>query len=184
VLEHTTALREQTEAMTENASAADKRIVEELNFGAKTAKRVGWEAWEFTVESPHLIRVTNVSYGFEKDDHSYLVGVEDRDGLLVPAECECPADKYNEEYDCKHKVSLATVGGPVVLQAAVDCPTPSVDTERTTSKTLKEQSRTDGGTIIEEASDSSRPLNEEEHRECDCDDLPDTFPCWNCVSNL
>jgi len=57
--------------------------------------------------------VTNGSYGCEKDNHSYLFRVEDHDRLLVPAECECPADKYNEEYDCKHKVTLATIGGPV-----------------------------------------------------------------------
>lgn len=105
--------------METNNSAAEKRIVEELNFGAKTAKRVGWEQFEFSIESPHLVRVTNASYGFEKDDHSYLVGVEVRDGTPVPAECECPANKYNEEYDCKHKVALATVGGSTVLDAAV-----------------------------------------------------------------
>lgn len=73
-----------------------------------------------TVEAPHLVRVTNASYGFEKADHSYLVGVEERGGLAVPIECECPADKYREDYDCKHKVALATVGGPTVLNAAVD----------------------------------------------------------------
>lgn len=100
-------------------SSQDKRIVEQLSFGAKTSKRVGWESWEFTVVGPHQVEVTNASYGFEKDDHAYIVGVAERDGLVVPTECECPADQYNEEYDCKHKVALATVGGPTVLNAAL-----------------------------------------------------------------
>jgi len=167
--------------MTDNDSAADKSIVNELNFGAKTAKRVGWEAWEFSIESPHLVRVTNASYGIEKDDHSYLVGVEDRDGHVVPAECECPADKYNEEYDCKHKVALATVAGPVVLQAAVDCPTPAVNTERTPTYTLKEQIRTDGGVITEQKTEDISRVYAEKPDECDCAKLSDDFPCWSCV---
>lgn len=111
--------------MTENDSTSDKRnAVEYLNFGAKTSKRVTWEAWEFTVAGPHQIEVTNASWGFQKDDHSYIVGVEDRDGVAVPAECGCKADRFREDYDCKHKVALASVGGPVVLQAAVDYSTP------------------------------------------------------------
>ncbi|WP_275882504.1 SWIM zinc finger family protein [Halorhabdus sp. BNX81] len=166
--------------MTDNNSAADKRIVNELQFGAKTSKRVGWETWEFEIEGPHLVRVTNASYGFEKDDHSYLVGIEERDGLLVPTECECPADQYNEEYDCKHKVSLATIGGPVVLQAAVDYETPTVDTEGTTPQTLKSKLRTDGGVLTDQPDDEPNPLNAPERSECDCDDLHGDFPCADC----
>ncbi|MFC7325457.1 hypothetical protein ACFQMF_12790 [Halorubrum rutilum] len=167
--------------MTDNNSAADKSIVNELNFGTKTSKRVGWEAWEFGVEAPHLVRVTNAAYGFEKEDHSYLVGVEDRDGLLIPAECECPADKYNEEHDCKHKVALATIGGPVILQAAVDCPTPTVDGGETTRQTLEDRLRTDGGTTTERDDADPLPLDADEREECDCAELSDDFPCWPCV---
>lgn len=105
--------------MTTNAKTAKKRTaVEYLSFGAKTAKRVTWEAWEFTVVGPHLVEVTNASYGFEKDDHTYTVGVEECDGLAVPAECDCPADMYHEDYDCKHKVALAAIGGTTVLNVA------------------------------------------------------------------
>ena len=155
--------------MSENDSPADKRnAVEYLNFGAKTSKRVSWEAWEFSVESPHLVRVTNASYGFEKADHSHLVGVEDCDGVLVPAECECPTDKSNEEYDCKHKVALATVGGPVVLEAAVEFPTPGVDTERSNASTVADKLRTDGGATTEEIGGESKPLDAAEPEECDC----------------
>lgn len=166
--------------MTDNNSAADKRIVNELNFGTKTSKRVGWEAWEFGVEASHLVRVTNASYSFKKADHSYLVGVENRNGILVPAECECPADKYNEEYDCKHKVALATVGGPVVLQAAVDCPTPTVNGGKTTRRTLENRLRTDGGAVTDKSGEDTRRLHVGEREECDCDNLPDDFPCAVC----
>lgn len=58
-----------------------------------------WEAWEFTVEGLHKVEVTNASYGFEKDDHSYIVGVKERDGQVIPAECGCEADRYGEDYD-------------------------------------------------------------------------------------
>jgi hypothetical protein len=161
-------------------TTADKRIVEELNYGSKTAKRVGWEAWEFAVEAPHLVRVTNASYGCVKGDHSYLIGIEDRDGLLVPSECECPADEYNEEYDCKHKVALATVGGPVVLQAAVDCPTPTVDGGETTRQTLEDRLRADGGATTERSDAGPLPLDTKEPEECDCGELSDDFPCFEC----
>jgi len=106
--------------MEANTNAADKRTaVESLNFDAKTIKRVCWEAWEFTIAGPHQVEVTNASYGYLKDDHSYLVGVETEKGAPVPAECECPADRHREA-DCKHKLALATVAGPTVLNAAVE----------------------------------------------------------------
>jgi hypothetical protein len=171
--------------MENNQTTADKRIVEELNYGSKTAKRVGWEQFEFAVEAPHLVRVTNASYGFEKDDHAYLVSVEDRDGLLVPSECECPADEYNEEYACKHRVACATIAGPVVFQAALDCPTPTHDTEGTDSTTLSEQLRADGGVIAEGQRDDAA-LIEAEREECPngsewCPGRhADSLPCFAC----
>ncbi|QSG11381.1 SWIM family zinc finger [Halapricum desulfuricans] len=112
--------------MQTNAGDGQKSIVAELNFGAKTAKRVAWESWEFTVVSPYEVEVTNASYGYLKDDHSYRVMVAETDAGVLPVECECPADQYSEDYDCKHKVALAAIGGPTVLQAAVDFdPTPT-----------------------------------------------------------
>ncbi|GGI95013.1 hypothetical protein GCM10008995_01530 [Halobellus salinus] len=165
--------------MSDNDTTADKSIVEELNFGTKTSKRATWEAFEFSIEAPHLVRVTNASYGVEKDEHSYLVGVEDREGLLTPAECECPADQYNEEYDCKHKVALGTIGGPVVLEASVEFQTESVDTDHSNTSTLSEKLRADGG--------ESNRLNAEKREEClngsemcpgpNGDSLP-CFPCY------
>jgi len=164
--------------MTENVSTADKSIVAELNYGAKTAKRVGWEAWEFTVTGPHQIEVTNVSWGFLKDDHSYIVGVEEHEGLIIPAECGCKADKFREDYDCKHKVALATVGGPIVLQAAVDCPITG-DSENTTSQTLNDKLRPDGGAVTDETTNDPKPLNASKHEDCNCTEYSN-FPCFEC----
>lgn len=136
--------------MATDTKPAEKRIaVENLDFGAKTAKRVAWESWEFTVVGPHQVRVTNASYGFLKDDHSYTVGVDLRNGLASPAECECPADIHHDQ-DCKHKVALATVGGPTVLNAAVEA----------------------------EASRDNKELKADGGCECDSDELP-CFECYN-----
>ncbi|QKY21197.1 SWIM zinc finger family protein [Halolamina sp. CBA1230] len=165
--------------MEDTTTTADKRIVEELQFGAKTAKRVGWEAWEFSVEAPHLVRVTNASYGFEKEDHSYLVGVDDRGDVVVPAECGCKADRFRDHYDCKHKVALATIGGPVVLQAAVDvessAPALSVQ-ERDDVTTVADKLQTDGGSVAVDAdSDSCR------HGDDRCDGPNgEGLPCFPC----
>lgn len=142
----------------ENHDYADeKRIaVEHLDFGGKTAKRVGWEAFEFSVDGPHQVRVTNAAYGFLKEEHSYTVGVAVVDGQALPAECNCPADVHREP-DCKHKVALATVGGPTVLNAAVGLESPTAN-ETDSPETMADSLRTDGG--------------------CECD--KGDFPCFEC----
>jgi hypothetical protein len=168
-----------TEAMTENDTAAEKRIVEQLNFGAKTAKRTGWEAWEFYIAGPHQVEVTNASYGFEKDDHSYVVGIEKRDSVPIPAECECPADKYNEEYDCKHKVALATVGGTTVLNAAVDFEKPGATLSSPNPDdvtTAADKLQTDGGTATVSEDSDTCPNGDER-----CDGpTGEELPCFDC----
>lgn len=125
--------------------------------------------------------MTNAAYGFEKDDHSYLVGVDDRDGLLVPAECQCKSDRFREGYDCKHKVALATIGGPVVLEAAADYRTRSVNTEGSDTST-GDDLLADGGIAIEETGGESEPFDVAKRTNCDCSELLDDFPCWFCVS--
>lgn len=126
--------------------SSEKRIVQQLKFDATTAKRVGWERFEFTLVAPRQVKVINASYGFEKEDHAYVVGVEKRGGVPVPAECECKADRYNDDHDCKHKVALATIGGITVLNAATEFestpPFPRSDSDATTAA---EKLKTDGG---------------------------------------
>jgi hypothetical protein len=109
---------------TTSRTGKKRTAVEYLDYTPRTLKRVEWEAYEFTVVGPHLIEVTNASYGSEKHDHSYTVGVAVRDGVAVPSECECPADIHHDS-DCKHKTALAIVGGPTVLNAAVNFDAPT-----------------------------------------------------------
>jgi hypothetical protein len=163
--------------MRENETAAEKRIADRLDFGPKTAKRVTWEAWEFTVVGPHQVEVTNASYGTEKDDHAYVVGVKDCDGVAVPAECECPADVHREP-DCKHKVALATVGSSTVLRAAVACdssaaasssPAPFDDT------TATDALQTDGGTVTTDKPETCQNGSPR----CPGPD-GDRLPCFDC----
>ena len=73
-------------------------------------QRARWEAMEFEVRAPGVVRVENVSYGDESDEHVYLVLVED--GATV--ECTCPADRYQDK--CKHR--HAVEDHDVVLSAA------------------------------------------------------------------
>ena len=153
--------------MATTSRTEEKRTaVEHLSFDSRTAKRVTFEAFEFTVVGPHLVEVTNASYGYLKDDHSYVVGVEERGGVALPAECECPADVHREP-DCKHKVALATVGGPTVLNAAVNFENPAPASSDSDSMTAADRLRADGG----------NPYQQEGGDECGC---TSELPCWDC----
>lgn len=170
--------------MVDSTTNADKRVVEELNYGSKTAMRAVWTAWEFSIEGSSLVQVTNASYGCEKDEHSFLIGIEDRDGLPVPVECSCPADEYNEEYACKHRVACAAIAGPVVLQAALTHATPTVDTDEGASPSFEPGVRPDGGAILEDEREDGAGVIEAE-RECvngdrGCEGSDGSVTCFEC----
>ena len=93
--------------------------LDQLNYSKKTARRVTWEAYEFTITSPGRVAVANASYGRLKDDHTYTVTIENVDGVALPAECECPADQHHD-HACKHRVALASIAGPTILKAALN----------------------------------------------------------------
>lgn len=103
---------------TTTADSLQAQLVAALDIDAKTAKRAAWECWEFTLVGSHQIKVRNRSWGADADDHEYIVGVAERDGLFLPSECECPADLYNDRV-CKHRAACAVAGGPPLLGAAV-----------------------------------------------------------------
>jgi hypothetical protein len=63
---------------------------------------------------------------------------------VVPRECGCKADLYNEKYDCRHKVALAA-GGPVVLHAAAAFSPQSTPSRETETETMAEKLKPDGG---------------------------------------
>lgn len=161
--------------MQNNSTTADKRIVAELNYGSKTAKRVGWEAWGFTVIAPGRIEVANASYGYLKGDHTYTVTIENVDGAALPTECECPADQHHDP-DCKHKVALASIGGPTVLNAALDADGRALS--RTNAESPLAQFVTDGGV------QADAPPAETDgcpHDRAGCDGpQSDTVGCFEC----
>jgi hypothetical protein len=161
----------------------EKRIVQQLSFGEKTAKRVTWEAWEFEIIGPQRIEVTNASYGFEKDEHRYVVTIEERDGVFVPDKCQCPADQYNEEYSCKHRVACATIGGPVLLGAAMAYTSDKGDHSEPT--TMVDKIRTDGGTDVrmdsqESVTDETEAAGRPEDCRCTSFIADGGLPCWPC----
>lgn len=166
--------------MTANESAAEKRVVTKLNFGPKTAKRVTWEAWEFTVVGPHQVQVTNAAYGTEKSAHSYVAGVEQQDGVVVSIECECPSDVHREE-GCKHKVALATVGGQTVLWAATahESPSATSSSNDTARMTAAEVLQTDGGTASVDADRSGTNPCLGDTEWCP-GPVSNSLPCFSC----
>ena len=164
-------------SMIDNNAGKDKSIVNELNFGEKTSKRVTWEAWEFTVLEKGEIQVTNASWGSESGDHSYSVTIEEIDGQPRPTECGCKADEYREEYDCKHKVALASIGGSLVLQAALSRKTPTVDVEDQFNPHSYEVPRADGGIVQESQIEQDTCPNGDP--QCDGPE-GDDLPCFQC----
>ena len=157
--------------MATTETSGKESIVDQLDFTVKTAKRVAWESFEFTVVGPHQVEVSNASYGYLKDDHSYIVGVEVRGGRALPAECECPADVHHDQ-DCKHKVALAAIGGPTVLEAATKYEI-STTTNAPKTETVADKLRADGGVHAEADPDED---------DCNCSPVSG-FPCWPCYQS-
>lgn len=86
----------------------EKSIVKRAD--SKAIKRAQWEAFEFTMEAPGMVRVSNESYE-DGAAHSYLVNIE----VEVPCACECEAFQYGEG-PCKHMIAVA-IREPVLLAA-------------------------------------------------------------------
>lgn len=141
--------------------------VAELEADATTAKRAQWEAFEFDLEAPGLVRVRNGSYGADAEEHTYRVNVEDG----VPTACECPADTYGDGA-CKHRLAVA-IRAPVLAAAS------EWDREQDVDGDAEERAvATDGGTILEDG-DGDADREEERPADCACDPAVD-LPCWPC----
>ena len=72
-------------------------------------KRAQWEPMESRLNAPNTVRVENVSYGENSDEHVYLVTVEH--GAAI--ECTCPADEYQD----KRKHRIAVEDRPALVRA-------------------------------------------------------------------
>ncbi|WP_254280774.1 SWIM zinc finger family protein [Haloarcula marina] len=136
--------------------------LDRLDAPNRIIKRAQYEALAFELLETNVL-VRNESHA-DPEDHEYLVVIDD--GL--PVSCTCPAD---EHYDnaCKHRVAVA-MRRPIIEFAK------------------QTKLVADGGSIREtkhrDASPSDHTVGEREETadgsDCDCETLPDEFPCWEC----
>lgn len=94
--------------MSKQTRGTENGIVREAD--PKAVKRAQWEAFEFDLEAPGLIRVSNGSYE-NPENHSYLVNIE----TDIPVACQCKAFEYGDG-PCKHMVAVA-IRQPVLTAA-------------------------------------------------------------------
>lgn len=127
---------------------------ESLDPPDRVLKRAQYEAFEFSLLDGD-VRVRNGSHR-NPADHEYRVSVVEG----VPVACDCPADAA---YDCpcKHRVAVAV--RPRILDIATKMRTAAGRGGATGAERLGGQSPN---------ADSAR---------CECGELPDEFPCWECV---
>jgi hypothetical protein len=127
--------------------------MDDLDPTQRVLKRAQYEAFTFSLLGGDVL-VRNESH-LVPTDHEYRVTIVDG----VPATCQCPADR---RYDgpCKHRVAIAI--RPCILDLA------------TTVQLL-----TDGGPATSDT--SSERSDEAEPHQCNCGNLHDDFPCWECV---
>lgn len=132
--------------MPTDVKTAEKSIVAELEFDVKTAKRVTWSRWEFTIVGPFEIKVCNASYGYLKDEHTYRVMIGE-DG--VPVSCTCPGFQHYHGPNGKagkHMLAVAAVGGQTLLDAATRFSQYSDSPKNVETETMAEKLKADGGT--------------------------------------
>jgi hypothetical protein len=128
--------------------------LERLDPTDRVLKRAQYEAFDFSLLDGEA-RVRNESY-HHPADHEYRVTVVDS----VPVACTCPADAA---YDgpCKHRVAVAI--RPRILDFVA-----------------KMQAVADGGITPDDEGLADHP-DDADTPQCDCAELPDDFPCWECV---
>ena len=80
--------------------APNDESVSTNEYSDRVAKRAEYEAFEFSLGGPNLIKVRNCSY-HNPAEHTYIVRVENGETV----ECTCPADEYNVGR-CKHRVAV------------------------------------------------------------------------------
>ena len=103
---------------TNTDTVENSTVLEQIAFDIKTAKRVAWSDWAFTIVAPFEIEVQNLSYGYLAEDHTYRVMVDEQG---VPVSCTCPGFKHYHSPNGrvgKHMLAVATIGGPTLLEAA------------------------------------------------------------------
>lgn len=164
--------------MTTNDKTAEKRtVVDQLSFDTKTAKRVAYSQWEFTIVGPFEIEVCNASYGYLKGEHVYRVMIDEAG---VPVSCTCKGFKHYHGPNGrvgKHMLAVATVGGRTLLEAAREFSPNSTPSEKNTTTTAAEKLKADGGREVVDSKTDTCPNG---YTFCDGPD-GDVLPCFPCV---
>jgi len=128
----------------------------------RVRKRAQYEAFEFSVDQDGIL-VRNGSYADPKN-HEYLVTVTN--GL--PTDCECPANAKHEGA-CKHRVAVA------IRRPILDALENLRQTQKPDTALLA-----DGGPQVDTADTDDSASTEPDTPGCDCVDLPERLPCWEC----
>lgn len=148
-------------------------VLEQLAFDTKTAKRVAWSEWSFTIVAPFEIEVRNLSYGQLADDHTYRVMINEQG---VPISCTCPGFEYHHSPNGrvgKHMLAVATVGGPTLLEAARAFSPSHGPKGASAAVTASEKLKSDGG---------RSPVANSTETECaECAGLS-RLPCFDCYT--
>jgi hypothetical protein len=134
----------------------NRAVLSELAVSNRPLKRAQYEAFEFRLENQSVV-IRNGSH-LEPAAHEYEVTI--RNG--IPVACTCPADQSSDDA-CKHRLAVA-IRRPVLEAATTRC---------------SRSALTDGG--VESASQDMDHQGERSDGDCECDEMPDDFPCWPCV---
>ena len=158
---------------TNTDTVENSTVLEQLAFDTKTAKRVAWSEWSFTIVAPFEIEVRNLSYGHLTEDHTYRVMIDEQG---MPVSCTCPGFEYHHGPNGrvgKHMLAAATIGGPTLLEASRAFSPIHGPTGATATTTASEKLKADGGRSS--AADSI-------DTECtECSNLSD-LPCFDCYT--
>lgn len=121
---------------------------------ARVLRRAQTEPLSFALFQGTIL-VRNERY-VNPTEHEYCVRI--RDG--IPISCTCPADAHYETA-CKHRVAVA-IRRPLIDAATM----------------MQHRLVADGGGPT--AKPSQDDSEEASPADCDCSELRDDFPCWEC----
>jgi hypothetical protein len=128
--------------------------LEELDPSNRILKRAQYEAFAFSLLDGD-VQVRNESHA-DPSEHEYRVTIVDG----MPTHCDCPADETYEG-PCKHRVAIAI--RPRILDVAMQI-----------------QLVTDGGIATTRNRAGADRTDETEADPCDCENVDNDFPCWEC----
>jgi len=110
----------------------------------------------------------------------YVVTTESGSEYLVDARegrCTCP-DAQHRDVRCKHQRRINFATGERAIPACLDVTAVDPQLGEHVDGT-PHVTATDGGTAVDGTEDSQTPDDDDDNA-CDCSDLPDSVPCFEC----